>query len=510
MAETVDDSSATASDDELVRYGTPKGRWVLLATILGSGVAMLDGTVVNVALRVIGEDLGATVSGLQWILNGYLLALAALILLAGSLGDLFGRRRVFLIGVVWFAAASLLCGLAQNVGQLVAARVLQGIGGALLTPGSLAILQASFAREDRGRAIGAWSGLGGIFAAIGPFVGGFLIDGFGWRSIFLINIPLAVLVVLVTVRHVPETSDPQASRKLDYTGAVAGALGLAGVTYALIEAGDRGASPLVLVAAAVGIAALVGFVLVERRSSHPMLPLDIFESQQFVWANVVTFAVYGAFGSVFFLLVVQLQLVLGYSTLESGTAALPITALMLVLSPRAGALSQRVGPRLPMTIGPIVAGLGIALFARVVDGASYLTGVLPAVLLFGTGLGLTVAPLTTTVLAAASDRHSGVASGVNNAVARIAQLLSVAVLPVIVGLVGDAYADPATYSPGFQRAMLISGALLVVGGVVAWLTIDADLHNKADADRPADEPREAPRHDAHCDLHGPPLRTVRR
>jgi Na+/melibiose symporter-like transporter len=304
---------------------------------------------------------------------------------------------------------------------------------------------------------------------------------------------------------VPETFDPTSEQRLDYTGAVTGAAGLAGITYALIEAGDRGLSPLVLGAGALGLAALVTFVLVERRSSHPMLPLDIFGSRQFVWANVVTFAVYGAFGSVFFLLVVQLQLVLGYSTLESGIAALPVTVLMLLLSPRAGQLSQRVGPRLPMTLGPLVAGVGIALLARAVDGAGYATGVLPGVTLFGLGLAVTVAPLTTTVLAAAEDRHSGVASGVNNAVARVAQLLSVAVLPVAVGLVGDAYTEPGTFSDGFQLAMLVSGALLLLGGAIAWFTIDAGLHARG-----GDAAGTPQRHDAHCDLSAPPLRTADR
>jgi EmrB/QacA subfamily drug resistance transporter len=505
MTDGVGQGDGGAGQEELVGYGTPAGRWVLAATILGSGVAFLDSTVVNVALPAIGEDLGANVSGLQWILTGYLLSLASLILLGGSLGDRFGRRRVFVVGVVWFAVASLLCGLAPSVPLLVAARVLQGVGGALLTPGSLAIIEASFRPEDRGRAIGAWSGLGGIATAIGPFLGGYLVDAVDWRWVFLLNLPLSVAVVWITLRHVPESSNPAMAPQVDLLGAVTGSLGLAGLTYALIEAGERGLSPLVVTAALVGAAAFAVFLLTERRSSHPMLPLGIFASSQFTWTNVVTFAVYGALGGVLFLLVVHLQQVLGYSALQAGTALLPVTFLMLLLSAWAGALSQRIGPRLPMALGPVVAGIGVALLARILPGTSYLSAVLPAIVVFGLGLSLTVAPLTTTVLAAADDRHSGVASGVNNAVARAAQLLAVAVLPVAAGLTGDAYENPTVFAAGFQRAALLSAGLLVLGGVLAWLTIDPGLHDRdAEPQRPAARPDHP---HAHCDVHGPPLRT---
>jgi len=496
------DTTATATEDRMVRYGTPAGRWVLLTTILGSGLAFLDSTVVNVALPAIGEELGAGVSGLQWILNGYLLALASLILLGGSLGDRFGRRRVFLIGVVWFAVASLLCGLAPTTPLLVAARVLQGVGGALLTPGSLAIIEAVFHPDDRGRAIGAWSGLGGLATAIGPLVGGYLVDAVNWRWVFLINLPFA-LVVFYGARHVPETSNPISGDRLDFAGALLGALGLGAITYALIHAGEVGIAPVVLGAGAVGVAALAGFVLAERRVRSPMLPLDIFASSQFTWANVVTFTVYGAFGSVFFLLIVQLQQVLGYSALEAGTASLPVTALMLVLSPRAGNFSQRVGPRIPMAVGPLVMSVGVALLVRVQEGASYFTGVLPAVVIFGIGISITVAPLTTTVLAAAPYEHMGVASGVNNAVARAAQLIAVAVIPLLAGLTGGSFQDPVALSAGFRNAMLISAALLLLGGLLAWLTIAP----KAPEPTPAAVAR---RNDAHCNVHGPPLRTALR
>jgi EmrB/QacA subfamily drug resistance transporter len=483
---------------ERVRYGSTRGWWVLAATIGGSSIAFLDSTVVNVALPVLGTELGATVSGLQWVLNGYMLALASLILLAGALGDRYGRRRVFVAGVVWFAVASLLCAVAQDVGQLVAARILQGIGGALLTPGSLALIQAAFVAEDRGRAIGAWSGIGALAGALGPFIGGFLVDGVGWRSVFLVNVPLSILVVLIAVRHVPESWDPTSPDQLDVLGAVTGGVGLGGVTYALIEAGDRGISGTVVAATVIGLASIAAFVLIERRSSHPMLPVDIFASRQFTWANVVTFAVYGGMGAVFFLLVVQLQTVLGYTALQAGVASLPVTILLFVLSPRAGAIAQRIGPRLPMTLGPVVAGVGIMLLARVQEGVGYFTDVFPAIVLFGVGLGTAVAPLTTTVLAAADERHSGVASGVNNAVARAAQLLAVAVLPVVVGLTGDAFDDPAAFAPGFATAMLISGAVVAGGGVLAFLVIDRAV---LDTDT-------GPQHEVggHCDMHGPPLR----
>ena len=487
---------------QLVRFGTPRGRWVLIATVLGSGVVALDATVVNVALPTLGEDLGADVAGLQWTLNGYLVPLAALILLGGSLGDRYGRKRVFLVGVVWFAVASLVCALARSVPMLVAARALQGVGGALLTPGSLAILEATFVPTDRGRAIGAWSGLGGIFAAIGPFLGGWIVHALSWPLIFLLNLPLAALVVVVALRHVPETVDPTATGRLDLAGAVCGAVGLAGITYALVETPVQGAtSPVVAGAVVMGLAALVGFLVVEARGSHPMLPLGIFRSRQFTWANVVTLAVYGALGSVFFLLVVQLQQVLGYTPLAAGVSAFPVTVLMLALSSRAGALAQRIGPRLPMAAGPAIAGVGILLMGRIGPDSTYAVAVLPAVVVFGLGLSLTVAPLTTTVLAAVDERHAGVASGVNNAVARAAQLLAVALVPPLAGLTGDAYTDPARFTAGFRTAMTIAGTATILGGVVAWLTIRNDVLEPGELDKPR-----AAQHRC-CGVEGPPLRT---
>ncbi len=468
---------------------------MLLASILGSAVASLDATVVNVALPVLGREMNAGLSGLQWTLNGYLLTLSALILTGGALGDRYGRRRFFIVGVVWFTAASLLCGMALNLEMLIAARILQGVGGALLTPASLAILQASFHPEDRARAVGAWSGLSGISAAIGPFLGGYLIDALSWRFIFWLNVPLAAIVILVSVRHVPETHDPTSSRRPDIMGAAAIGAGLAGLTFALIEAPERGvSSPLVLLAAVIGAGGFIAFVLVERRGSHPMIPLDIFSSHQFTSANLVTFVVYASLGGVFFLLTVQLQQVLGYSPLEAGLASLPVTGLMLMLSARAGELGARAGPRLPMAAGPVGMAAGLVLMSTISAGSAYLTGVLLSVVIFGLGLSLTVAPLTATVLASADDRHAGVASGINNAVARVAGLLAVAALPVAAGLTGSDYQNPAAFAPGFRVAMLISAALAFAGGVLAWFTIRNDV-------LPAERP--ARRH--HCAVDGTPL-----
>ena len=469
--------------------GTARGRWVLLAAALGSGIALLDATVVNIALPTLSRELDADLTDLQWTVNAYVLSLAALILLGGSLGDRFGRRRVFVVGTVWFGVASLLCGLAPDVEALIAARALQGVGAALLTPGSLSLLQASFVPGDRARAVGAWSGLGGIAAAVGPFVGGLLVE-VSWRLVFLINLPLCVVVVVVALRHVPESADPDASPHVDVAGAVLGALGLAGVTYALVAAGERGASTGVLASGLAGVAGLIGFGLVERRSAHPMLPLGIFASRQFSAVNAVTFAVYAALGGVFFLLVVHLQVVADYSPLAAGTSLLPVTVLMLVLSARSGALAARIGPRLPMTVGLLLCAAGVLLMRRIDTGADYVVDVLPAVAVFGLGLSATVAPLTVTVLAAASERHAGLASGVNNAVARTAGLLAVAVLPLAAGLGGTD--DPVGFGRGFDRALLLSAGLLVLGAAVSAVAIsDAGV-------------RRPPERERHCAVDAPP------
>ncbi len=454
-----------------LRYGEAAGRWVLLATVLGSAVAFIDATVVGIALPQIAEDLDADAAALQWTVNGYTLTLASLILLAGSLGDRYGRRRVFLIGVAWFAVASLLCGLAPNPGTLVAARTLQGVGGALLTPGSLAILQASFHPDDRSRAIGAWSGLGGIAGAGAPFLGGWLLAVADWRLIFLINLPICAAVIAIGLRHVPESSDPEASPRLDVPGTVLGSVGLAGLTYGLTAWPERGpGDPVVVGSMAAGVAALVGFLLVERRSPHPVVPLSMFRSRALSATNVVTFVVYAALSGIFFFLVITLQVVAGYTPLAAGIASLPTTVLMLLLSARGGMLADRIGPRIPMTVGPLMCAAGAALLAPVGPDLPYATRVLPGVVVLGLGLSLTVAPLTTTALASAEDRHVGVASGVNNAVARAAGLLAVATLPLVGGL-GTSFLDPTTLAPAHRTAMLVCSGLMAAGGLIAALTI---------------------------------------
>ncbi|WP_031106399.1 MFS transporter [Streptomyces sp. NRRL S-146] len=448
-----------------VRLASPQGKWILLTTVLGSSMAMLDSTVVNVALPRIGRDLDANLSALQWTVNAYMVTLAGLILLGGALGDRFGRRKVFVIGVVWFALASLLCGIAPNAGVLIAARALQGAGGALLTPGSLALIQASFHPDDRGRAVGLWSGFGGIGAAVGPFVGGWLVDGPGWRWVFLLNVPLALVCVPVALRHVPESGDQQAHGRFDVLGAVLGALALALVTYALIEAGGGGA--VVVVSAVAGVAAAVAFVVVERRRPDPMMPLDIFASRQFTAVNLVTLCVYAALGGFFFLAALQLQVVVGYSALAAGTALLPTTVLMLLLSARSGELAGRIGPRIPLTVGPLLCAAGMLMMLRVGPGASYVADVLPALVVLGLGLVTLVAPLTATVLGSVSVVRAGLASGINNAAARAAGLIAVAALPLLTGMGEEAYREPAAFDAAFDKAMGWCAGALVVGAAIA-------------------------------------------
>ncbi len=485
-------SSAVAPGE--VRYASAAGRWVLLATVLGSGLAFLDATVVNVALPTIGEDLDAGLGGLQWTVNAYALTLAGLLLLGGSLGDRFGRRRIFVWGVVWFAIASGLCALAPTIEALIAARALQGVGAALLTPGSLALIEASFKQEDRGAAIGAWSGLGGVAAAIGPFLGGWLVQSVSWRLIFLINLPLAAVVVWAAARHVPESRNPRAAQKLDVAGATLAALGLAGVTYALTEGPSGGwTEPATVILGVAGLILLAAFVAVEMRSPHPMVPLDIFSSRLFTAANIVTLVVYAALGGALFLLPIQLQVVVGYSPLEAGAALFPLTLVLLLLSARAGRLAQRIGPRIPMTVGPLVAAVGLALMVRVGPDASYVTDILPALLVFSLGLSLVVAPLTATVLGAASEENAGVASAINTDVARIASLLAVAVIPVAAGISGTDALAPSAFDDGFDTGVMISAVLCAAGGLLAFATIRREDAGVSDV-----EPL------TYCALTGPP------
>ncbi|MEU8567051.1 MFS transporter [Streptomyces pathocidini] len=482
--------------------GQAAGRWVVLAAVLGSGMAMLDSTVVNVALPRIGADLDADLAVLQWTVNAYMLTLAGLILLGGALGDRFGRRRVFVLGIVWFALASLACGLAPNATVLIAARALQGIGGALLTPGSLALIQATFHPDDRARAVGAWSGLGGVAAAVGPFLGGWLVDGPGWRWVFLLNVPVAAVCVPIALRHVPESRNPSAHGRFDAAGAVLGALSLGGVTYALIGAPEQGASPMVVGAAVGGLLLGAAFVRLERRRRDPMLPPGIFASRQFTAVNAVTLCVYAAFGGFFFLSVLQLQVVVGYSALAAGTALLPTTLLMLLLSARSGEFGQRIGPRIPLTVGPLLCAAGMLLMLRAGAGASYWTDILPALLVLGSGMVLLVAPLTATVLASVDVGRAGLASGVNNAVARAAGLIAVAALPLLAGSGPEAYRSAAAFDPTFRRSMPICAGVLVAGALIAWFTV----RPKALAPPAEGEPQ--PCHAecrTHCAVTSPPL-----
>ena len=490
-----DDAAMTPRAQAGLSYASGPGRWVLLVTVLGSAIASIDATVVGIALPAIGRDFGVSLTTLQWVVTAYTLALAGLLLFAGTLGDRYGRKRIFLVGVVWFAVSSLLCGLAPSAVILIAARAVQGIGAALLTPGSLAIIEASFRPGDRGKAIGAWSGMSGVATAIGPFLGGWLVQAVSWRLIFAINLPVAAMIIAVGVRHLPESRDPEmAQSKVDMTGGILVTLGLIGVTYGLIDGPVSGwIRPVPLASEVVGVLLLVAFAAWERRTPTPVLPLNLFTFAQFTAANVVTFIVYGALGGVLFLLPIELQQVSGYTALQAGISLLPVTAIMLALSARSGALAARIGPRLQMSIGPVVIAIGLALFTRIGYSGNYLTEVLPAVVIFGLGLAINVAPLTSTVLAAVPASHAGTASAVNNDVARTAGLIAVAVLPAAAGLTGTAYLHAARFSAGFDTASLISAAVCLAGGVLAAVTIR----------NPRPQAGPAPQQLLHCALDAP-------
>lgn len=464
--------------------GTAAGRGTLLAAVLASGMVFLDATVVNVALPHLGSELHASTAGLQWTLNGYLLTLAAFVLLGGALGDRLGRRRVFLLGVLAFTAASVLCGAAQSIEWLIAARFLQGLGGALLTPGSLALLQSSFHPDERGRVIGAWSGLAGVSTALGPFLGGWLIDAFSWRWIFFLNLPFAVVVLIAAIRWTPESRAEGAGRfRFDLAGSLLGALGLAGITYALVEAQQLGpGSVQVVVAAVLGVAASVGFVLLERhRGERAMLPPTLFASRLFSVLNLYTVLIYAALSGLTFFFSVYLQNVVGYSALMTGLATLPMTILLLIGSARSGALAARIGPRPQLSIGPLIAAVGLFLLHGINRGASYWTDILPGITLFGLGMTLVVAPLTASVLAAAPDRLAGAASGLNNAASRVGGLLAVSALPLVVGLSGGGYERSGQLTPAYRSAVLYSAGLMVLGAILAMVLVH----------RPVREPRKS-------------------
>ena len=442
------------------------GRTALAATILAGAMAMLDGTIVNVALPTIGEDLDTDVSGLQWVSSAYLVTLASLILLGGALGDRLGRRRVFVLGIVWFAVASIGCAAAPTVGVLVVARLLQGVGGALVAPGSLALIQASFTPGDRGAAVGYWSALGGVAGALGPFLGGWIVQGPGWRWAFLINVPVAA-VTLVATRSVPESRDPNASGRFDVAGTVLAVVALGTGTWALISGGERGwADPLVVTTGVVAVLAGVSFVVRQRRADHPLVPPSLFRSRTFSVLNVATFVLYAAIGSLFFLVVYQLQVSAGWSPLAAGAALVPATILMLVGSPASGRLATRIGPRPQLIVGPLLAAGGFVLLASIGPDPTWLTNVLPGAVLVGLGLVTFVAPLTASVMGAVDAHLVGTASAVNNAVARTASLAAVAVLPVVSGL-SSAEGAAAETTDAYRVAMILSAVLAGAASIIA-------------------------------------------
>ncbi len=411
---------------------TRQQRLTLVATILGSTIVFLDSTVVNVALPTIQEDLDTGLAGQQWVVEAYMLTLVSFLLVGGSLGDLFGRRRMFVMGLVGFAITSVLCAIAPTDETLVGARALQGIAGALLVPGSLAILAASFEGEARGKAVGLWTAWAGISTLIGPAGGGLLVE-LDWRLIFWVNVPLIAATIWLALRVVPESSDPEAVHGIDWLGIALSALGLAGPVFALIEQPLYGFSdPIVWGPLVGGIACLVLFVWWESRTRAPVLPLELFKSHNFSTVNLATLCVYAALGGAFFFITLFLQQVAGYTAFQAGAATTPVTVLMFALSGRFGALASRIGPRLPMGVGPLIGAIGLGLLVGLDSEPDYLTQVLPSMLLFGLGLSMTVAPLTTTVLDSVEERHVGVASGVNNAVARVAGVLAIAALGAVV------------------------------------------------------------------------------
>jgi EmrB/QacA subfamily drug resistance transporter len=429
-------------------------QWTLVATILGSSLTFIDGTVVNVALPALQADLQATITDVQWVIEAYALFLGALILVGGSLGDQLGRKRVFLLGVVSFTAASIACGLATSPVMLIVGRALQGIGAAFLVPGSLAIISATFGDADRGRAIGTWSGFSAITTAIGPVSGGWLVEHVSWRAVFFLNVPLALAVLVLSLRFMDESRDPSRTSRIDWTGAALAVLGLGGAVFGLLEWPPLGAThPLVLGSLALGACSLVLLARVERRAESPMLPLTLFESRPFAFANILTLLLYAALAVVMFLVPLNLIQVQHYSPTTAGAALLPFPLIMFALSRWSGGLVARVGSRLPLTVGPAIAALGLALYARPGIGGTYWTTFFPAVIVLGFGMAITVAPLTTTVMSAVDPRHAGAASGTNNAVARIAGLLAIAVFGVALAQVFD-----ARVRPRIDRLDLPSGA----------------------------------------------------
>jgi len=443
-----------------------KGIWILIATILGSSMAFIDSSVVNVALPRLQQELNANAASVQWVVEAYALFLGALILVGGSLGDQFGRKRIFALGVVVFALASIWCGFAPNIEQLIIARSVQGVGGALLTPGSLSIIRSSFDSQQRGKAIGTWSGFSAITSALGPVLGGWIVQNTTWRWIFFINIPLAIIVLIVLFLHVPESRSEEGSRHLDFPGAILTVLGLGGVVYGLIRAENAGFTDLLVLACILGgIAALIAFVFVESRSPAPMMPLTLFRSRTFTGTNLLTLLLYAALGGALFFLPFNLISTQGYTATAAGASLLPFTLLLFSLSRWSGGLVTRYGSKLPLIVGPIIAGTGFILFALPGVGGSYWFTYFPAVVVLGLGMTITIAPLTTTVMGAVADRYSGTASGVNNAVARIAGLLAIAVLGIFVAYAFNisfaSHLDTLHLSPDLHNALYAQRGRLV-------------------------------------------------
>lgn len=483
---------APGSAPQQLALHSDMGRLALAATVGASAMASLDATVVSVALPHIGEDLGADVSTLQWVITGYLLSLASLILVGGALGDRFGRRRVFMTGTVWFAGASVLCGVAPNSHTLIAARVLQGIGAALVMPGSLAILEASFRESDRAPAIGAWSGLGGVAGAVGPFVGGALVDGPGWRWAFLLNVPLAAATLAAAGIGVPETRDPHASARLDHLGVALAVVGLASGTWALTAAGRQGwtASTVVLGGAA-SLAALGVLVWHLVHAKDPLVPPRLFRSRTFTVVNLMTVMLYASVGVSLFLVAYELQVAAGWSALEAGVALLPATAVVFIGSARSGALAQRIGPRLQLTFGPILTASGLLLLTRIGPDARWLVDALPGATVFGLGLVMLVAPLTATVMGAVDPDQVGVAAGVNNAIARTAGLAGLAAIPVVAGLATAT--GPSEVTDAFRVSLVIAAAIAALASPLAFFGLGRPAAARGSARR------------LHCAVDGPPL-----
>ena len=478
------DAVATDSGG-LLAYRSAQGRWVVAAMILGSSVAGIDSTVVAVALPAIGRNLHASFQALQWTVTSYTLTLASLILLAGSLSDRWGRRRVFLAGLGWFTLASVLCAAAPSIGWLIAARAVQGIGGALMTPASLAIIEATFQPGDRTRAIGTWAGFSGVSSAIAPFLGGWLLEAGSWRWIFLINVPVAAVTAWTTRRHVPESRDTSLSGSADWPGALAGVAALAAITYAIIVLPGAGVtSPQFAAAALLAVVSSAAFAVTERRGSHPMLPPAIFAPAQFRAANAVTFVVNGALGGFAFVFIPALEIIAGYSPVVAGSALVPVTVVTLLLSGASGRLAQRIGPRPPLVAGCLVCAVASLLAVRIGSHAGYWTAVFPLAVLFGLGLASLLPPLTASAMNSAPDSLAGLASGVNNAVARVAGLLWIAALPPITGLTGAAYTDPARFRSSFAQISWICAAAFAGAAVLAATFITGP-------GRPAPAPRTA-------------------